>query len=109
MIPNVFEIQLAKRAQAEEFFTGQICKFLCSETDLQVPIERLLSASPKLRHLLVGLGGLISYQHMGSMLLKCRGGCSCPSLNHNMHHDQVAITLLFASSQPSAVSYGSSV
>lgn len=32
MIPNVFEIWLAKRAQAEEFFKGQIFKFLCSET-----------------------------------------------------------------------------
>lgn len=39
---------------------------------------------------LVGIGGLISYQHMGSMKLNCKGGCSCLSLTYNMHHAQVS-------------------
>ena len=63
----------------------------CNETSLcpafQVPLD-YVPASASSRHFLVGVGGLISYQHMGSMELKCSGGCTCPALHHDMFHSQ---------------------
>lgn len=56
---------------------------------VQVPLERLARFASKKGQYLVGVGGLISYQHMGSMDVECSGGCSCPALKHNMFHNQV--------------------
>ena len=54
---------------------------------LQVPLD-YVAAADQTNHFLVGVGGLISYQHMGSMTLNCSGGCSCPTIHHNMYHAQ---------------------
>lgn len=53
---------------------------------VQVPLYYVPKLSSKY---LVAIGGLISYQHMGTMELKCIGGCSCPLIRFNMFHAQV--------------------
>ena len=45
------------------------------------------------RTMTIGLGFLISYQHMGVALLRCVDGCDCHSKEYSSHHpNKVSIT-----------------
>ena len=56
----------------------------CLTLQVQVPLEGMDFGAQ--RQLVIGLGLLMSYEHMGYALVACLEGCTCPPKEFNLLH-----------------------
>ena len=64
--------------------TKNIMCVTCPTLQVQVPLEGMDFGAQ--RQLVIGLGLLMSYEHMGYALVACLEGCTCPPKEFNLLH-----------------------